>query len=127
MDHGYAETLVISSPENDKTSRPAACNEKRKYLVLCFSPDPVTTRGEAQALKALSEQYEWKSVNVLTAPFHVTRARVIFGRCYSGDLSMTAFNQPLPIFSLPKLEGSWTYHFAYESAAFLKVALTADC
>jgi hypothetical protein len=39
---------------------------------------------------------------------------------------MIAFKQSLPVLS-PELEGSWAYHFAYESAAFVKVALNTGC
>lgn len=126
MDDGYARTLVISAPVNDATTRPPICTQKREYRIICFAPDPITTQGEARALRTLSEKHEWNSANVLTAQFHVTRARIILGRCYTGDLKMIAFKQPMPLLS-PELDGSWAYHFAYESAAFVKVALNPDC
>lgn len=127
MGQGYAKTLVISAPVVDSISRPPLCAEKRAYQIICFSPDPVTTQGEARALRSLSEEYGWDSANVLTAQFHVTRARVIMERCYKGNLSMTAFRQSMPVLSLPEVNGSWAYHFAYESAAFVKVALNPGC
>jgi hypothetical protein len=127
MDQGYAGTLAISAPE-DKDGSSALCKEKRAYRIVCFKPDPVTTQGEARALQSLSEEYGWKSANVLTAQFHVTRATVLVQRCYKGDLSMIEYRQELPLLVLPYLgRSSWAYHYAYETAAFVKVALNPDC
>jgi hypothetical protein len=127
MDEGYAATLAISDPQ-DKDGSAALCQEKRAYKIVCFEPDPFTTQGEARALQSLSEEYGWKTADVLTAQFHVTRARVILQRCYKGDLGMIAYRQELPLLVLPDLgRSSWAYHYMYETAAFVKVALNQDC
>jgi uncharacterized SAM-binding protein YcdF (DUF218 family) len=127
MDQGYAGTLAISAPQ-DKDGTAALCKEKRTYRIVCFDPDPVTTQGEARALQRLSKLYGWKSANVLTAQFHVTRARILLQRCYQGDLGMIAFSTETPLLVLPYVErSSWTYHFVYETAAFVKVAINQDC
>lgn len=117
--------LAISVPLVEGRKEPAACKERRAYRVVCFNPEPVTTQGEARALQRLSARYGWKSVNVLTAEFHVTRARVILERCYKGDLRMIAHRQDRPLFSLTR--NSWAYIYAYETAAFIKVAANQDC
>ncbi|UKA57984.1 YdcF family protein [Arthrobacter sp. FW306-2-2C-D06B] len=121
MRQGYAPTLAVSSPV-DKDGRFTAdvCRDHRSYRVICFHSDPFTTQGEARALRDLSNQYGWKSANVLTAQFHVTRARVIVGRCYSGDIQMVADRMDLSLIS-------WAYQYLYQSAAFVKVALHPDC
>jgi uncharacterized SAM-binding protein YcdF (DUF218 family) len=127
MDQGYAGTLAISAPR-DTAGSSALCNEKRAYKTVCFDPDPVTTQGEARALQSLSEEHGWKSADVLTAQFHVTRARVLLQRCYTGDLGMIAYRQELPLLVLPHVgQSSWAYHYVYETAAFVKVALNQDC
>ncbi len=121
MQQGYAPTLAVSSPV-DKDGRFTAdvCGDHRSYRIICFHSDPFTTQGEARALRDLSNQYGWKSANVLTAQFHVTRARVIVGRCYSGDMQMVADRMDLSLIS-------WAYQYLYQSAAFVKVALHPDC
>jgi uncharacterized SAM-binding protein YcdF (DUF218 family) len=127
MDQGYAGTLAISAPR-DTAGSSALCNEKRAYRIVCFDPDPVTTQGEARALQSLSEEHGWKSADVLTAQFHVTRARVLLQRCYTGDLGMIAYRQELPLLVLPYVgQSSWAYHYMYETAAFVKVALNPNC
>ncbi|QCB97106.1 YdcF family protein [Arthrobacter sp. PAMC25564] len=128
MDQGYAGTLAVSVPL-DKRGLPslALCNERRTYRIICFHPEPFTTQGEARALQSLSQENGWKSADVLTAQFHITRARVIVQRCYEGDLSMVAFQQKLPLVSFTKPEASWVYQYAYQTAAFVKVALREGC
>jgi uncharacterized SAM-binding protein YcdF (DUF218 family) len=128
MDHGYAGTLAISVPLGYAGNPDSAlCNEKRTYRIVCFSPDPVTTQGEARALKRLSREYGWQTANVLTMQSHVARARVILERCYKGDLSMVGYWQDLPLLSLKNPRRSWAYRYAYETAAFVKVALNTGC
>lgn len=128
MAQGYADTLAISVPmDDDGNLSSSLCNEKRPYRVLCFEPDPVTTQGEARALQSLSREYGWKSANVLTVQFHVARARVLLERCYQGDLNMVAYWQKLPLLSFTNPGRSWAFHYAYETAAFVKVTLNQDC
>ncbi|GAA5193123.1 hypothetical protein GCM10023346_16980 [Arthrobacter gyeryongensis] len=128
MQHGYAPTLAVSSPiGKDGRFTASICRAQRPYRIICFDPDPVTTQGEARALKKLSDQYGWKSANVLTAQFHVTRARVIVRRCYGGDLQMVADRTDLPLTSLTNPTYSWAYQYIYQTAAFVKVAIHPEC
>ncbi len=128
MQQGYAPTLAVSSPVDQYGRFEAGiCGAQRVYRVVCFHSDPFTTQGEARALKDLSDQYGWKSANVLTAQFHVTRARVIVSRCYTGDLHMVADRMNLPLISLTDPTYSWAYQYLYQTAAFVKVAIHPDC
>lgn len=128
MHRGYAHTLAVSSPiGKDGRFEAAICGAQRSYRIICFKPDPFTTQGEARALKNLSDQYGWKSANVLTAQFHVTRARVIVNRCYTRDLHMVADRKSLPLISLTDPTSSWAYQYLYQTAAFVKVAVHPDC
>jgi hypothetical protein len=54
--------------------------------LICFSPDPSTTQGEARAVAKLAAQYGWTSITVVTTADQVWRARLRFSRCWSGDL-----------------------------------------
>ncbi|MCI0139993.1 YdcF family protein [Arthrobacter bambusae] len=128
MQQGYAPTLAVSSPVDQHGRFEAGiCGDHRSYRIICFNPDPFTTQGEARALKNLSVQYGWKSANVLTAQFHVTRARVIVSRCYTGDLQMVADRRSLPVISLINPTDSWAYQYLYQTAAFVKVAIHPSC
>ncbi|MBT8159213.1 YdcF family protein [Arthrobacter terricola] len=128
MDEGYAPTLAVSSPV-DKYGRFTAdiCGEHMSYRVICFHPEPFTTQGEARALKSMSDRYGWHSANVLTAQFHVTRARVIVERCYKDELHMVADQPQLPLVSLTQPTYSWAYQYLYQTAAFVKVAVHPEC
>lgn len=117
---GYADTLAVSVPSSTEGIDPGICHEERPYRVLCFAPDPITTQGEGRALRELSNEYGWQSVNVVTANFHVARARIILQRCFAGDLRMVGYEANL---SPP----SWAYRFTYETAAFVKVAVNPEC
>ncbi|UYY80850.1 YdcF family protein [Arthrobacter sp. YA7-1] len=128
MQQGYAPTLAVSSPiGKDGRFTADICGAHRPYRVICFHSDPFTTQGEARELRSLSQQYGWKSANVLTAQFHVSRARVIVRRCYAGDLHMIAERMDLPVFSFTDPTYSWAYQYLYQTAAFVKVAIHPDC
>lgn len=127
MAQGYAHTLVVSVPlgKNDPVS--AVCREKRAYPILCFAPSPVTTQGEARALRSLAAKYGWTSATVITGPSHVPRAQVLLQRCFKGTLDVVANHHPLPLISLMDPRQSWAFQYTYETAAFVKVAVNQDC
>lgn len=127
MDQAFADTLAISVPKGKGRLRPAACDQDRSYQVVCFDPQPVTTQGEARGLRQLSKEYGWKNANVLTAQRHVTRAKVLLERCNTADVRMVPYWQDHPLLSLSDPKNSWAYIYAYETAAFIKVALNPDC
>ena len=82
--------------------------------VICFAPDPATTRGEAEFTGRLARQYHWHSVVLVTTTPQDTRARLRMGRCFPGSIYvMTA---PLPAYE-------WPYALAYEWSATIKALL----
>lgn len=128
MEQGYAPVMAVSvSLTGDGTYDAEICHAHRPYRVLCFHQEPFTTQGEARALRDLSAQYGWKSADVLTAQFHVARARVIVERCYRGEVSMVADRRKMPPVSVTDFAGSWLYQYLYQTAAFVKVAVTPAC
>ncbi|HTX27476.1 MAG TPA: YdcF family protein [Streptosporangiaceae bacterium] len=84
--------------------------------LICFDPDPGTTRGEAEALGRMARQYGWRSVVLVTIRTQDTRARIIAERCFGG--SVYAVTAPLPV-------SSWPYQIVYGWGALLK-ALVVD-
>ena len=87
---------------------PATIPEVR---LICFEPDPGTTRGEAESIGRLARQYRWSSVVLVTTRSQDTRARMIVKRCFGG--STYVVTAPLPL-------GSWPYQIAYAWGALVK-------
>lgn len=84
--------------------------------LICFDPDPGTTRGEAEAIGRLARKFRWSSLVLVTTTTQDTRARIITGRCFTG--STYVVTAPLPL-------SSWPYEIAYQWAALVK-ALVID-
>jgi uncharacterized SAM-binding protein YcdF (DUF218 family) len=88
---GVANTLVVSN--GNRPTWPDGyrmCTESHAFSVLCPTPRPVNTRGEARTISKLAADRGWRRLVVVTAGFHVTRARLLFSRCYSGHLELVA-------------------------------------
>ena len=79
--------------------------------VLCFSPDPGTTRGEARSIAQLALQYRWDSVILVTSTDQALRARLRVSRCFPGDVYVST--TPPPVID-------WLYLVPYQWAAFVK-------
>ena len=60
--------------------------ERARFRVICFEPDPDSTQGEAEETARLAKRRGWDSLVVVTSHFHVTRARMLFARCFDGDV-----------------------------------------
>ena len=82
--------------------------------VICFSPDPATTQGEAEFAGRLARRYHWRSIVLVTTAPQDTRARLRVERCFPGSIYvMTA---PLHAYD-------WPYTLAYEWGATIKALL----
>jgi uncharacterized SAM-binding protein YcdF (DUF218 family) len=111
-DEHRASVLVVSQGHDGYGSpcppRPAGVE------LICFDPDPPTTRGEAESIGRLAKKYHWTSVVVVTSRPQATRARLLVGRCFPGPVySATG---PLPM-------RSWPYQIAYGWGALAKALL----
>ena len=84
--------------------------------LICFDPDPGTTRGEAEAVGRMAKQFRWRSVVLVITRTQDTRARIMAERCFGG--SVFAVTAPLPV-------TSWPYQIVYGWGALLK-ALVVD-
>jgi hypothetical protein len=87
--------------------------------VICFAPDPSTTRGEARELRAEAALHGWTSAVVTTMPAQIPRARTLVGRCFSGTLSMDADTEP-PYNGI-------AYQYLYQTAATVKAWILQGC
>jgi uncharacterized SAM-binding protein YcdF (DUF218 family) len=91
-----------------------------RYRVICFRPDPSTTRGEARQIQALAQSNGWTRVAVVAPVFHISRARLLVGRCYPHTLFMLALPKRFPWYV-------WTYQYVRQSAGYVKTAVHRGC
>ncbi len=122
LEDGSADSLMVSlNPEETGWSlaQDACAGEGvfANYAVLCDKPDPFTTRGEAQWLKAEVAAHEWDSASVITFTPHLRRAELYMDRCFDGELSMIDSGEHLAPWT-------WAYQYAYQTGGFMKAGLT---
>ena len=94
---GVAPVLVISdgwSPTWPEANRLCA-GRPAPVPVVCFHPDPYSTRGEAEAFARLAAGRGWSSAVVVSSRYHLVRARMLFERCYDGTVSTASSNGTL--------------------------------
>lgn len=101
---GVAPVLALSSVTRTPTWKAARrlCRRGRYAgaRVLCFDATPFSTRGEAETVSQIARKRGWSSVVVVSSTFHLTRARLLFRRCYAGRLSFVG--APSPWWRLPE-------------------------
>ena len=135
MDRGAAQTLVVSD-QDQREGAPGTCRQvvvdhiaqlgwapDDPSRLLCFRPVPVTTQGEAMAIREFGEANGWSAVNVLAYPEHVSRARILVDRCWTQDTAYLAASDS-PAAQSP---GAGWDAFWYQSGALGKAALTPGC
>lgn len=116
-----ADNLVVSVPSKwQRKLVPLCADPHDSFTVICFRPDPSTTSGEAQELRRLAHEHGWTSLAVVTSTYHVSRARMIFGRCFDGRLYMVPARHGIsPL--------DWAYEYAYQTGAYIKAILQSGC
>lgn len=82
--------------------------------VTWFSPDPVSTRGEAEYFGSLARARGWRSVIVVSSLQQATRARLRVKRCFSGTVRVVG----VPLGALQT-----AYYVVYEWGALAKAVL----
>jgi uncharacterized SAM-binding protein YcdF (DUF218 family) len=91
MDASVAPVLVISRGVDQAAAQTArVCAERTTFEVNCVRPDPNTTRGEANAIARVASERGWHSLVVVTSRYHLTRARLLIGRCVRAHVTMVA-------------------------------------
>lgn len=87
--------------------------------LICERPSPATTEGEGEILERQAAENGWTSAIVITQTAHITRARAIISRCFSGRLSMVESGDP-PMFG-------WVYQYLYQTSATVKLWFNPPC
>lgn len=119
-EQGYAPNLLISQPSLlNPFVRHACAQVISGVTVTCFKPDPTTTQGEAREIRAQAAAHGWKKVMVVTSKYHISRARLIVQRCYSGQVLMVDARNPS--------FGEWTYNLLYQTGAYAKALVHPGC
>jgi uncharacterized SAM-binding protein YcdF (DUF218 family) len=108
-DEGRAPVLVVSQGFEGYGSPcpPPPAGIK----LICFDPDPASTRGEAEFVGRLAKQYRWSSVVLVVSRPQATRARLLMERCFSG---------PVYVSTAPLALSNWPYQIAYGWGALAK-------
>lgn len=119
---GLTDTVVLSVPNpiSDRLAAHTCRNPPAGVHVLCFNPDPPTTRGEARELGRLAARYGWTRVAVVTSKYHVSRSRLIIGRCYTGGLLMVPSTESVSL-------KEWAFQYLYQTAGYVKAEFLRGC
>jgi uncharacterized SAM-binding protein YcdF (DUF218 family) len=121
MARGVAPTLLISAGrELDADDADGLCAEPQPFEVVCFTPQPDTTRGEARALAEIARRRDWDAVAVVTSTYHVSRARMLVERCYGGRLDVIAATPPDNPFQ-------WMANVAHEWGGSVEATIERGC
>ncbi|WP_343317651.1 YdcF family protein [Arthrobacter sp. TMP15] len=120
-----AKYLVISQTDTPgNASADEYCdthsNEAIYSDVVCFTPSPMDTRGEATALGKLATQHHWKTMTVVTSRYHIERAGVLMSQCINAEVTMASTT---PQFST----WQWLRRFVIETGGLLEVNLQPQC
>jgi uncharacterized SAM-binding protein YcdF (DUF218 family) len=95
---GGAPVLALSTVQRTanwpEADRLCATHRYASARVICFTAVPYSTRGEARTMARLASDHGWRSIVVVTSTFHITRAHMLFRRCYHGALAMIGSSSP---------------------------------
>jgi uncharacterized SAM-binding protein YcdF (DUF218 family) len=121
MAREIAPTLAISTGRDLEVDEAGGlCSEPQQFEVVCFSPRPDSTRGEARALATLARRNGWNEVVLVTSTYHVTRARILVERCFAGRLDVVAA-------SPPRRPLDWVAAVVHEWAGMLEATIRRSC
>ena len=89
--NGVAPVLALSSvvqhtPRWTAARHLCAAGRYGAARVVCFDAEPYSTRGEAETVARLATEHHWRSMVVVSSTFHLTRASLLFHRCFDGHL-----------------------------------------
>lgn len=120
MSQGIADTLVVSVPEIPNIPPPEICESNREYEIICVTPRPSTTQGEAIAISQIAHSENWNKIAVLTFDAHSYRTKLLISRCWNKEIRMLSLDYDLSFYR--KIQVS-----LYETGAVFKSVLTPDC
>lgn len=121
-----ARALVLSNPyPADDVVMRKMCNLRTEIEIICRTPVPGTTRGEAILMRTLSDERNWAHIVGVTWRYHLVRTRLVFRQCYSNIAGDAAF-QAVPGHDHTPLV-LWEYIFIYQYLALMKAVIQGPC
>jgi len=87
-ERGVAPILVLSHGVD--------CGEREGLEVVCFTPEPDRTQGEARVASRLAESRGWHKLVVVTSRYHASRTRMLFERCFAGEVRVVGARPDSP-------------------------------
>jgi hypothetical protein len=81
-----ASTIVISRGSKYWGHGSVCAPKIPQVRVICFDPNPPTTRGEAEFAGRLAARYHWRSIVVVAISAQDIVARIRVSRCFSGKI-----------------------------------------
>ena len=78
------------------------------YEVVCLTPQPVNTQGEARAFARLATSRRWDRIVLVTSTYHLARARLLVGRCWHGRLLAVGAGSPWRASEIEHVAVEWT-------------------
>jgi uncharacterized SAM-binding protein YcdF (DUF218 family) len=117
---GWAPTVVFSGGFTDSWFWHRCWLPRPPVNLMCSTPRPSTTAGEAHDLRLLAAKYGWRRVIVVTFRPHISRARYILERCFDGELIMVESPAKISI-------ARWAYEYVYQTAGYLKALVNNEC
>lgn len=115
MDDGAAPTLVLMLGTERRSTRDL-CGRVEPYEILCPTPEPATTIGEAIALGDLVEERSWTTVIAVTSDYHLRRATYLDRKCSGAEVLGSGAGRGVSRFAL-------ILRLAKEMAAMVQAAL----
>ncbi|MBG6217536.1 uncharacterized SAM-binding protein YcdF (DUF218 family) [Arthrobacter sp. CAN_A6] len=120
VEEGYAPLLVLSStglPGNSDADQLCGLPAPSR---ICFSPEPLTTRGEARSVARLAQDYGWEKVLVVTSRYHAVRSLTNLQQCSDAAFLMVPTAPDLgPV--------EWFFRFVEESVGLAAAQLRPAC
>ncbi|HEY7225375.1 MAG TPA: hypothetical protein VH561_17510 [Micromonosporaceae bacterium] len=92
---GHAPVVLISVSDDEIDTSWCQDGRLRGVPVICFHPDPYTTRGEARYVADLARQRGWTSLILVTTTDQAWRAQVRVSRCFDGTIAVAPAHLPL--------------------------------
>jgi uncharacterized SAM-binding protein YcdF (DUF218 family) len=123
---GWAPTVVLSNPyAPDDPVMKRVCRKTESIEVVCPSPFPLTTRGEAAMIRRLATQRSWTKIIVVSWRYHLPRARLVFRQCYSDQPGATVMREVPRQYHFSFVH--WESIYAYQFAGIAKAVFAGDC
>jgi hypothetical protein len=97
MRRKVAPTLVISGgfqPKYRLATPYCRGHAHPPFRVLCFDPEPNSTRGEAEEIGRLARAHHWRTIVVVSSTYHLVRSRLLIRRCTDARIRVTGWDPP---------------------------------